>query len=264
MCCRRFHVPVLLWLAVGVAAAMGAPERGQPEEERPATGETAEQERDYWSELSPRLRSVLSAIEEANKKLVDARAKVVYERAIPLLDEEEKADGSLVFKKPHSIILKLGDPRNEDVYTDGEHWWLVSHEDRRVEIYKAAREEEFSQEAAFLDFGYGSGARELLKDYEITILKEQKVKEKEDEPEVTHYQLRLKPRKKDAPTRYSAIECEVSDRLWLPHAFTLYESDGEIVHRFDLSDIKLNTKVKEKIFHYKPRRGYTVLWPQEF
>lgn len=223
----------------------------------PASDEaTAKEEK-----LPPELRMVLDKLDEANEKLKDVTARVIYESEIPLLDDKQRCRGSLIFRKPDCILLKLGKPRNEDLYTNGKTWWLVSHNYKQVEIYQAAEPGEGGQETAFLDFAYGSSSEKLLKDYRVELVR----KEKREKEEETLYRLKFTPRpKKDRRARYAAIEVEVSDKGWLPRVLVLHESGGDIIHTYRLSKIKTNTDVKQSIFECKPPRGYNIFRPEEF
>ncbi len=224
--------------------------------------EEAEEAREAEEEVGPEVREVLSQLDKANEKLKDLTARIIYERAIPLLDEKQRTRGTLVVKKPDCIALELGKPRNEDVYTNGKTWWVVSHDQKEVEIYEASKEA--SREAAFLQFGYGSGSDALLEDYSVELAG--KSQKEEDDRVVTLYRLRFLPRKKkgqERPPRYSLIEVELSDARWLPHVLVLHESGGEIVHTYELSKFELNTDVDAKQFDYKPPSGYVVHHPEQ-
>ncbi|MFO8007104.1 MAG: outer membrane lipoprotein carrier protein LolA [Candidatus Brocadiia bacterium] len=237
---------LLLAMPFGCGAAI--PEGSPPAEEKP--------------EVTPEVRRLLDNVDEANRELEDLTARVAYERAIPLLEEKERCRGRLAFKKPDHIWLELGRPRNEELYTDGETWWLVDHDDEQVEVYDAT--EEAAQETAFLQFGYGKGSEALLEDYEVELVAE-RLEEAEEGEQETFYRLKFTPRleEDEPPPRYAAIEAEVSDRRWLPHLLVLHESGGEIVHTYELSRIRLNTGVKDEKFDYEPPGGYTVLRPAE-
>ncbi|MFW6189569.1 MAG: LolA family protein [Planctomycetota bacterium] len=217
-------------------------------------------------DLPARLQSVLRKVDEQNENLKNVRARVRYERKIPLLDERETSSGSLIFEKPDHIALELGEPRNEAVYTNGEKWWVVDHDAEQVEIYEAAEDEKRGREAAFLDFGYGRGAEALLKDYEIELVGTETKERKEHEGEETLYRLKFVPRPREGrPSRYAAVEVMVSDARWLPHELVLHESEGEIIHTYRLAEIKTNTEIDdEDVFRYDPPRGYTVLHPERF
>jgi len=259
---------------VGEARAEeGCPASGQPAAEEQG-GDRADVVKEppwkkYWKKLPQGLRTLLDHVDDAGARLTDVKADVQYSREIPLLEEEEHAAGSLVFKKPNMIVLKLGEPRNEDVYTDGKLWWIVNHRDKQVEIYEATASEEVSQEAAFLKFGIGESARRLLSDYKIELAgkRQEKTKEKGPDPNtarekvITWYRLRFEPRHKEAPKRYKTIEVEFSDALWLPQVIVLHESGGEIIHTFRLTHPKLNTGVKDKDFKCKLPPGYVPFRP---
>jgi outer membrane lipoprotein-sorting protein len=250
---------LLLWAR---GAALGAGEASHPDQ--PSAEAAAKPAQAPRKELPPELRMVLDKLDQANRDLKDVTAKVAYERAIPLLDEKEKATGSLLFKKPDRIVLKLGKPREEEVHTNGQTWWVVSHRDKQVEIYQAAKEGAGNREAAFLDFGYGGGSEKILKDYQAELVSKE-VREGEDEgAKETLYRLKFTPLAEPGrPAHYAAIEVVISDKLWLPHELVLHESGGEIIHTYALTDIRTNTEVKDEQFDYEPPRGYTVLRPQE-
>ena len=254
---------VLAVLFLGAAAAVAAAEA--PAQSAPATPAAAPKEEEPAQQLSPELKAVLDKLDAANKTLQDCTADVAYERAIPLLDEKQKSRGSLIFKKPGRIVLKLGKPRNEDVYTDGKTWWVVRNEDKQVEVYQAAKTDEGDRETAFLNFGYGAGSETFLKDYKVELLgKESRPIEGSDKTEAL-YRLRFTPlpKKDQPPSRYEAVEVVIGDQLWLPNVLILHESGGEIVHTYTLLKIKTNTGVKDQVFEYEPPHGYTVLHPQE-
>ncbi len=246
--CHALLLAALLFFSF---ATYAAEEAGTPANPSPAPARAA---------LSPELKMVLDKLDEANQKVEDVRARLTYERAIPWLDERERSKGgSLVFKKPAKLILNLGKPRNEEVYSNGKKWWVVSREEKQVEIYDASPEGQEGAESAFLQFGYGQDSEKLLEDYDVELSGTERV-ESDDEPE-TLYRLRFQPRLKegDPAPRYAAIEVEISSRTWLPTEFVLHESDGRIVHTYRLSRIRLNTGVKDKEFEYTPPRGYEIL-----
>ena len=256
---------IIAIIALGGGALLAAEEPAATGPSEQPTAAPRAQEEEAPQVLSPELKAILDKLDEANKNLTDCTASVVYERAIPLLDEKQKSRGSLIFKKPNRIVLKLGKPRNEDVYTNGKTWWVADHGDKQVEVYEAAQSGEGNQETAFLDFGYGRGSEAFLKDYTVELVSKE-TRPIDDDKTETLYRLKFTPRPKKGqpPPRYEAIEVVVSDQLYLPDMLVLHESGGEIVHTYTLTKIKLNTSVKDDVFEYEPPRGYTVLHPQNF
>lgn len=227
----------------------------------PAAEEDARPAEESREELPPELKRVLEHLRQAGEEVRGVRAKVHYRREIPLLDESESSEGRLEFKKPDLLHLKLGKPRNEETYSDGRHWYVISHEDRQVEIYRAAEGSGASAEASFLTFGYGEGPEKLLESYRVELISKARPEPEKDEDAPMVYRLRFEPRDEEAPARFSAIGVEMTDRRWLPRTIVLHESEGEIVHTFQLEEIKLNPGLKEKRFSYEPPRGYAVLRP---
>jgi len=244
-------VAFALTLAGAPAAENAAPAAAQPPQQP----------------VPPELQKVLDGIEGANKKVQDVRAKVNYLREIPLLDKRQESGGTLAFQKPDLVHLKLeelrkqGEPQRQEVYCDGTHWWVISHNDKQVEIYQASKDTGKATEALFLTVGYGQSPQKLLEKYEITLGETRKEKDAKTGKEVTVFRLQFVPRDTSAPARYAKIETEVADDLWLPRVIVLHESEGEIIHTYRLSDVELNPDLEKKDFVYEPPKGYQVIEP---
>jgi len=253
---RLCAILVLLTLMAGSGRGFA----GEADAPSTSMGPAAEEPAEAPQELSPELKMVLDHLDEANKQLKDVTARVEYVRAIPLLDEKERTKGGrLTFKKPDRVALSLGRPRNEEVYTNGKTWWVVSRNEKQVEVYRSADQGGANSEAAFLQVGYGEGSAKLLEKYHVALLGKSRTGEDGDQPE-TRYRLKFTPlRKEDASARYAAIEVELSDRNWLPRQFVLYERNGEITHTYTLSKVKTNTDVADKVFEYTPPGEYAVV-----
>ena len=218
-----------------------------------------------WDALSPQVKEVLGNVESAGEGLETVRCGVHYTRSIPLLEEKEECDGELLFAKPDRLVLKLGEPRNEDAYTDGKKWWIVSHDDRQVEIYRMVENPRQTREAAFLKFGYGGSARELLRQYKISLSEKRSVEVSGQggSETVTEYILKFTPREQEVPSRYSWIEVAVREGTWLPRRLKLAENDGRIMHIYRLTDREQNVELEEGLFTYDPPEGYNILRPAE-
>jgi len=296
---RILAVALFVLAAGGILSAVAAQEVTEQEGcEAPAAADQQkpddQQEPNVQEEMPPELRAVLDKLDEANKTLKDLRANLVYRREIPLLDEFDECKGALEFKKPHLIHMKLGKPLEEEMYSDGKCWWLISHRDKQVEIYEivttetpedpkeetpqeptegtppdpkegtppAPRVDARAAEASFFDFGLGRSSEKLLRDYRIELLGQEVEKdEDEDKEPLTCYRLRFTPRQEAGPARFCKIEVELADDLWLPRLIVLHESDGNIVHKLQLKDVKLNTGLKPKRFVYKRPKGYVEVRP---
>ena len=135
------------------------------------------------------VRRVLDALDRAGEKLEDVTARLQYTREIALLEEREECKGSLRYRKPNLIHVRLREPRNEEFYTNGKLWWVVRHDDPQVEIYEAAESGDTVAEASFLCLAYDADSKDLLKRYDITLLDEET-----DKKGVTRYRLRFVPK----------------------------------------------------------------------
>jgi outer membrane lipoprotein-sorting protein len=252
-------------IALAACCAFPQPTRAGDEPGTPAPQDaTTAPKRPALEDMPPELQHVLRQLDKANEGLKDASADVTYEREIPLLDSKQKSRGSLVYMAPDLLILKLGKPRNEEVRTNGKFWWVVSHDDKQVEVYKAAEGDQGSQETAFLGFGYGTGSKRLLEDYDIKLISVTPPTEGDQGGE-TLYRLEFVPvERPDRPAKYELIEAVIGSKLWLPQTIILHEEGDEIVHTYSLRSIKLNTGVKAEVFEYTPPRGYNVVPLDDF
>ncbi len=241
MNCRALRILTVFFVAAAIPAAV----RGEG-----AAGEKPDGE----------LEALLERVDEANSELISVKADVSYTRTIVLLDESDSAAGTLAFKTPDMIHMALGEPRNEEVYSDGSTWWLVDHDARQVEIYEAA-EGDAVAEASFLEFGYGSRTSSLRENYSIELVAVESAEAEGDEEPgtVTMWRLRLEPLKDERPARFERMDVEITENLYLPETIILYESGGEIVQRFELKNIRMNEDIDDSRFVCDiPRRYRTV------
>jgi outer membrane lipoprotein-sorting protein len=199
---------------------------------------------------------VLKRVEMANAKFTNLSAEIKYTRAIPLLDEEQVCKGELRYIKPGFMLLKIGPPRKEDVYTDGKSWWVVNHQGKQVEHYRVTDDRKTSQEASFLQFGFRGNVAELKKGYKVSLAGEKK------KDEETLWVLKLIPKLKQGPSRFSRIDITVSSKTGLPRKITLMESDGEIEHHFEFVSTKLDPGLKPKDLSFELPRGYALIQPE--
>lgn len=205
------------------------------------------------------LTQLLDKMNTANKQLESVKADINYRREIPLLGESEKSSGRFYFVPPDKIYMALDKPRNEEIYSDGEKWWLVDHSANQVEIYTVDAEGTMA-ESAFLTLGYGSGSEDLREKYDLKLLdKTRKTEENNDVITHTEWHVGLTPKDEDKPARFDQMEIKVRDDLFLPHKVMLYESDGEIIQSYSLDNIRLNENIDDARFIGDIPRGYTTI-----
>ncbi len=213
-------------------------------------------------DMPPELVRVLEKVNEANENLGTLKADVDYTRTIPLLEESERSTGRLYFQAPEKIHMSLGEPRNEEMLSDGQRWWIIDHDARQVEIYETGGDQQVA-ETAFLELGYGRNVDELKDDYHIQLLstEEVEVAANGERETMRRWHIRFRPRDEEKPAHYERTEVLITDALYLPEVITLYESDGEIIHTFQLEGLRVNEEIEESRFVYDIPRGYSTIRP---
>lgn len=187
-----------------------------------------------------RLEEILKKVEEANARLKTMEADIKYSRVIALLDSEEVSIGTLKYKKPKQINIRFMPPRNEISVVDGSYIWIYHPEERQVEKYKM-NSNRAPQGMDIFDLGYEYNVEKIKENYSITLL------DNISTEEGTLFHIELIP-KDTFDSEYDRILLWVREGLWLPVQFQLFESDGEIVNTFELSNILINTEIPDKTF----------------
>ncbi|MFQ5957222.1 MAG: outer membrane lipoprotein carrier protein LolA, partial [Candidatus Brocadiales bacterium] len=184
------------------------------------------------------LEAVLDEMDAANLGLKTMMAEVTYTRTIFLLDEEEVSEGTLRYKKPRKLRLEFEPPNEEVDVSDGDFFWVYKPKERQVEKYKLAEGE--TTELNFFEFGYEGSVGKAKENYFIEIISADDAGESEGKNEGI-YILKLipKPSATQMP-QYNEIRLWVDDSIWLPVRMELYESEGEVINRIELWEIKIN------------------------
>lgn len=197
------------------------------------------------------LESILDEIERANQNFTSMEAEVTYTRSIFLLDEEEVSYGKVRYKKPKRLYMEFEPPRDEVDIADGEYLWIYHPQGKQVEKYRLAKGD--TKELDFFQFGYEGSVRKARENYYIELVSE--------DIENAPYILKLIPKGMDPPPQYSEIRLWIEEGLWLPVRMELYESDGEVINRIELRDIKLNLPIKDALFQFTIPEGVEVVEP---
>ncbi|MEE9200880.1 MAG: outer membrane lipoprotein carrier protein LolA [Candidatus Brocadiales bacterium] len=204
------------------------------------------------------LDGVLNAMDAATVDFESLQANITYTRSIFLLDEEEIAEGTLKYKKPRKMRLEFEPPRDEIDVSNGEFFWIYKPNEKQVEKYQLSGEE--TTELSFFEFGYEGSVDKAKENYFIESVPNSGTEgAKEDEGA---YILKLipKPSATQMP-QYNEIVLWVDDSIWLPVRMEFYESDGEIINRIELWEIKVNEPLDDDIFQFEVPEGVEVVEP---
>lgn len=193
------------------------------------------------NDVDNRLEEILEKVGNANKQLKTMEADIKYSRVITLLDSEDNSSGILKYKKPKKVYLNFSPPRNEINVIDGSYIWIYHPEEKQVEKYKMSSNKDASQGMDIFDLGYEFSAGTIKQNYNITLLDDVMT----EDGKLFHIEMIPK---ETIESDYSRYLLWIKEGLWLPVQFQLYESDGEIVNTFELSNIRINTEIPDTTF----------------
>jgi len=246
----KIYAIIFLLLTSGLYTAFADTENNENKEQEPLPSE---------------LKEILGKVDDASEQLQTLQADVNYTRAIPLLEASESADGELAFETPDKIYMVLDEPRNEEMISDGNTWWIVDHNAQQVEIYDTSGEHQQVAEASFLEVAYGTGTEELRENYIIELISSEEIEpdngNEENGDPIKKWHISFDPRDDDKPAQFERTEVIITERFNLPETIIMHESDGEIVHTFELKNIVLNEEVDPSRFEHEIPRGYSVIEP---
>ncbi|MEE9584828.1 MAG: outer membrane lipoprotein carrier protein LolA [Candidatus Brocadiales bacterium] len=205
------------------------------------------------------LEAVLDNMDAASMDFESIQADITYTRTIFLLDEEDVSEGTLRYKKPRKLRLEFEPPRNEIDISNGEYFWIYKPEEKQVEKYKLAEGD--TTELNFFEFGYEGSVEKAKKNYSIEIVSDPDA-EGSEENDTGIYILKLTPRPSAVEMpQYNEIILWVDDGIWLPVRMELYESEGEVINRIELWEIKINEPLDDDIFQFEIPDGVEVIEP---
>ncbi len=205
------------------------------------------------------LEGVLDEMDAATLGFESIQADVTYTRSIFLLDEEEVADGTLKYKKPKKLRLEFEPPRDEIDVSDGKFLWVYKPGENQVEKYQLAEGE--TTELGFFEFGYEGSVEKAKKNYSIEMMSSSDAGGPAGGDEGTYIlKLTPKPSATEMP-QYNEIILWVDDSIWLPVRMEFYESDGEIINRLELWEIRINEPLDDNVFQFEVPKGVEVVEP---
>jgi outer membrane lipoprotein-sorting protein len=203
------------------------------------------------------LETVLDNMDLASIDFKSIDADITYSRVIFLLDEEEVAEGTLRYKVPRKLRLEFEPPRDEIDVSDGKYFWVYKPGEKQVEQYRLAEGE--TTELDFFEFGYEGSVEKAKKNYIIELMPNSDTETEADDEGI--YVLKLTPKPSMENPQYNEITLWVDDGLWLPVRMDMYESDGEVINRIELWNIKLNEAVDDDVFEFEVPPGVEVIEP---
>ncbi|MCK5533525.1 outer membrane lipoprotein carrier protein LolA [bacterium] len=202
-------------------------------------------------ELELSLKDVLKHIDIAETKILNIKFDFNQRINIKVTEENYKVKGEFVFQKPKKIYGLIYNEDNilQKVISDGKKLWIYSPEYNQVSIQKLEDDKlKLGLGGEFLGLGFGTSVRNLVETGKVILFKKQK----------DFYLLKIVSSQVDNFT----ITLWVSDFTWLPEKIEVETVEMLIIS--NILNVKINTKVKEKIFKFKMPRGVCVFDSSDF
>lgn len=160
-----------------------------------------------------------------------------------------KGKGEVIFLKPGKMYWRYSEPEEHLYITDGETLWDYLPEEKQVTVLKVSSVIKQNLPRAFL-FGMG----ELKEQFEISF-HSGRITDAEG-----NYWLELVPKKDEEREALGTIQLWVDPKDFIVKDTELLDSLGNR-NRLSFTEIKMNPKVDENIFTFKPPKNVEVIEP---
>jgi outer membrane lipoprotein carrier protein len=224
-------VAVLLWVGVGWPAAgpawvLGVPDAG----------------------AAPSLNDVVDKVRETCTHAQDLSALFEQITTIRSLNQEMKASGTLLLKRPRKMRWEYQKPEQRLFVTDGKTLWAYSPTDKQVVVQEVG--EAF---ASRLPISILAGDCQLRRDFDI-----KEVENAATRGSGSFMILDLRPKQPEAGITRMLLE--VNLKSYMIERITVFDPSGN-TSVYKLSDLKLNSGLNDQQFTFTPPAGVTLVAP---
>lgn len=214
------------WPAMGPAWLLGAPEAG----------------------AAPSLNDVVDKVRETCVRAQDLSALFEQTTSIRSLNQEQRASGILLLKRPNKMRWEYQKPEPRLFVTDGKTLWAYSPADKQVVVQEVG--EAF---ASRLPISILAGDCQLRKDFEISAVENAATRGSGN-----FTILDLRP--KHVEGGITRMLLEVNLKSYTIERITVFDPSGN-TSVYKLSDLKLNPGLNDQQFTFTPPAGVTVVTP---
>jgi outer membrane lipoprotein carrier protein len=152
--------------------------------------------------------------------------------------EVSRSSGTMALQRPGRFRWKTAEPMEQLIIADGQKMWIYDIELEQVTVKKQEK-------------GLGGTAALFLSGYDNKVTKDFEVTEKDD-GQLMVFDLNAKAPKEN----FQRIKLIFKKEQLI--GLDLYDQLGQITY-VKLSHIKMNEKLQEKIFQFKPPKGVDVI-----
>jgi outer membrane lipoprotein-sorting protein len=191
------------------------------------------------------LDQVLSRMEAVGSGLESMRAEIHQKKWTAILEEfDEGESGQFTFlKTDQGVFLRkdINDPTNSTLVIKEGKVIFYQPSIKQAQMYNMGGH---GDKAEFLLLGFGSNKQALSDTYEITLLGQEKVQDRNT------FQLELKPKSENVAAFFVRIVLWVDDEMWVPIQEQLEEpTEDYLLIRF--SEVQLDARLSKSDFEVK-------------
>jgi outer membrane lipoprotein carrier protein len=197
---------------------------------------------------APSLNEVVDKVRETCVRAQDLSALFEQTTSIRSLNQEQRASGILLLKRPNKMRWEYQKPEQRLFVTDGKTLWAYSPTDKQVVVQEVG--EAF---ASRLPISILAGDCQLRKDFEISAVENAATRGSGNSTI-----LDLRP--KHAESGITRMLLEVNLKSYTIERITVFDPSGN-TSVYKLSDLKLNPGLNDQQFTFTPPAGVTVVTP---
>ena len=197
---------------------------------------------------APSLGEVVDKVQETCAHAQDLSAHFEQIITIRSINQEQRANGILLLKRPRKMRWEYQKPEPRLFVTDGKTLWAYSPADKQVVVQDV--DEAF---ASRLPISILVGDCQLRRDFEIT-----EVGNAATRGSASSRVLDLKPKRPEAGIARMLLE--VTLRTYTLERITVFDLSGNTTV-YALTDLKLNPGLSDQQFTFVPPAGVTVVTP---
>ena len=194
---------------------------------------------------SSELDSVVSRLQDNYKEIKDYRASFVQEAKVKGYPRAQISSGEVFYKRPGMMRWNYDKPETQEIVTDGKVLWMYTPSLDQVMKADFAMTSQSKVAEAFL-----SGMGNISKDFNISI--------ENDAEKGDDIILMLIPKDESDPVK--SLELFV-DRVTIYVRKSVMTDIYGNVTSVSLSDFKVNTGIKKKLFDFVPPEGVEIIAP---
>ncbi len=194
---------------------------------------------------SSELDSVVSRLQANYKEIKDYRASFVQEAKIKGYPRAQISSGEVFYKRPGMMRWNYDKPETQEIVTDGKVLWMYTPSLDQVMKADFAMTSQSKVAEAFL-----SGMGNISKDFNISF--------EDTKDNKTDIILMLIPKDENDPVK--SLMLFVDRETIYVRKSVMTDIYGNVTS-VSLSDFKVNTGIKKKLFDFVPPEGVEIIAP---